>query len=210
MSSYRRNPNRPRDDPTTCKPLAPRGVGGSLLGRIATRPSASHLHPLHDQEDPDADWDPGPYRAGGHYRSDDKPERDACDRNHQDRDLAGCGLLHGLPFQSVAEGVRLLDWASSGHGTVEPQSPRVGRCPYRGRLRGARRRRAHGRHSRRHRRRLLGGSALQVSGPAAGMVVLVAGLIAEFSWPVVCAISTARLQTRVGWPLPQPCTHVYE
>lgn len=36
---------------------------------------------------------------------------------------------------------------------------------------------------------LLGGSALQVSGPAAGMVVLVAGLIAEFSWPVVCAIT---------------------
>lgn len=35
----------------------------------------------------------------------------------------------------------------------------------------------------------LGGSPLQVSGPAAGLTVVVAGLIAEFGWPVTCAIT---------------------
>ncbi|WP_409482873.1 SulP family inorganic anion transporter [Arsenicicoccus dermatophilus] len=36
---------------------------------------------------------------------------------------------------------------------------------------------------------LLGGSQLQVSGPAAGMVVVVAGLVAEHGWPVVAAVT---------------------
>ncbi|KAB7755665.1 SulP family inorganic anion transporter [Mycolicibacterium mucogenicum] len=35
----------------------------------------------------------------------------------------------------------------------------------------------------------LGGSPLQVSGPAAGLTVIVAGLIAEFGWGVTCAIT---------------------
>ena len=35
----------------------------------------------------------------------------------------------------------------------------------------------------------LGGSPLQVSGPAAGLTVVVAGLIAEFGWGVTCAIT---------------------
>ncbi|MGY4710532.1 SulP family inorganic anion transporter [Mycolicibacterium sp. CBM1] len=35
----------------------------------------------------------------------------------------------------------------------------------------------------------LGGSPLQVSGPAAGLTVIVAGLVAEFSWAVTCAIT---------------------
>jgi len=35
----------------------------------------------------------------------------------------------------------------------------------------------------------LGGSPLQVSGPAAGLTVIVAGLIAEFGWVVTCAIT---------------------
>lgn len=35
----------------------------------------------------------------------------------------------------------------------------------------------------------LGGSPLQVSGPAAGLTVVVAGLIAEFGWAVTCAIT---------------------
>lgn len=37
----------------------------------------------------------------------------------------------------------------------------------------------------------LGGSVLQVSGPAAGLTVVVAGLIAEFGWQVTCAITAA-------------------
>lgn len=37
----------------------------------------------------------------------------------------------------------------------------------------------------------LGGSALQVSGPAAGLTVVVAGLIAEHGWAVTCAITVA-------------------
>ncbi len=51
----------------------------------------------------------------------------------------------------------------------------------------------------------LGGSPLQVSGPAAGLTVIVAGLIAEFGWKVTCAITVCAglLQiifglTRVG------------
>jgi len=35
----------------------------------------------------------------------------------------------------------------------------------------------------------LGGSPLQVSGPAAGLTVIVAGLIAEFGWALTCAIT---------------------
>ena len=35
----------------------------------------------------------------------------------------------------------------------------------------------------------IGGSPLQVSGPAAGLTVIVAGLIAEFGWKVTCAIT---------------------
>jgi len=35
----------------------------------------------------------------------------------------------------------------------------------------------------------IGGSPLQVSGPAAGLTVVVAGLIAEFGWAVTCAIT---------------------
>ena len=37
----------------------------------------------------------------------------------------------------------------------------------------------------------LGGSPLQVSGPAAGLTVVVASLIAEFGWKVTCAITVA-------------------
>ena len=36
---------------------------------------------------------------------------------------------------------------------------------------------------------LLGGSPLQVSGPAAGLTVIVAGLVAQFGWKVTCAIT---------------------
>ncbi len=35
----------------------------------------------------------------------------------------------------------------------------------------------------------IGGSPLQVSGPAAGLTVIVAGLVAEFGWKVTCAIT---------------------
>ncbi|SDW77856.1 carbonic anhydrase [Arthrobacter sp. yr096] len=37
----------------------------------------------------------------------------------------------------------------------------------------------------------LGGSPLQVSGPAAGLTVVVAGLVDEFGWAVTCAITAA-------------------
>jgi carbonic anhydrase len=37
----------------------------------------------------------------------------------------------------------------------------------------------------------LGGSQLQVSGPAAGMVVVVAGFITDYGWATVCAITAA-------------------
>ena len=35
----------------------------------------------------------------------------------------------------------------------------------------------------------LGGSPLQVSGPAAGLTVIVAALVAQFGWAVTCAIT---------------------
>jgi carbonic anhydrase len=38
---------------------------------------------------------------------------------------------------------------------------------------------------------LLGGSRLQVSGPAAGLTVVVADLIAKYGWDVMCAITAA-------------------
>ncbi len=66
----------------------------------------------------------------------------------------------------------------------------------------------------------LGGSPLQVSGPAAGLTVIVAGLIAEFGWAITCAITVCAglLQivfglTRVGrrhWRyLPWWCTRCW-
>jgi carbonic anhydrase len=47
---------------------------------------------------------------------------------------------------------------------------------------------------------LLGGSPLQVSGPAAGLTVVVADLIVQFGWGVTCAITTAAglLQVMFG------------
>ncbi|HTM84448.1 MAG TPA: SulP family inorganic anion transporter [Mycobacterium sp.] len=46
----------------------------------------------------------------------------------------------------------------------------------------------------------LGGSAVQVSGPAAGLTVVVAGLVAQFGWAVTCAITVAAgvLQVLLG------------
>jgi carbonic anhydrase len=46
----------------------------------------------------------------------------------------------------------------------------------------------------------LGGSVLQVSGPAAGLTVVVAGLIEQFGWPLTCAITAAAglLQILLG------------
>jgi len=46
----------------------------------------------------------------------------------------------------------------------------------------------------------LGGSPLQVSGPAAGLTVVVAGLIAEFGWAATCAITIGAgiLQVLLG------------
>lgn len=46
----------------------------------------------------------------------------------------------------------------------------------------------------------LGGSPLQVSGPAAGLTVIVAGLIAQFGWAVTCAITASAgvLQILLG------------
>ncbi|WP_319437486.1 bifunctional SulP family inorganic anion transporter/carbonic anhydrase [Mycobacterium sp. RTGN5] len=46
----------------------------------------------------------------------------------------------------------------------------------------------------------LGGSPLQVSGPAAGLTVIVAGLIAEFGWAVTCAVTVCAglLQILLG------------
>lgn len=47
---------------------------------------------------------------------------------------------------------------------------------------------------------VMGGSPLQVSGPAAGLTVVVAGLIAEFGWAVTCALTVAAgvLQVLLG------------
>ncbi|WP_156756888.1 SulP family inorganic anion transporter [Actinokineospora pegani] len=46
----------------------------------------------------------------------------------------------------------------------------------------------------------LGGSALQVSGPAAGLTVVVAGLVSQFGWAVTCAITViaGALQLLLG------------
>ncbi|MDR7159259.1 bifunctional SulP family inorganic anion transporter/carbonic anhydrase [Arthrobacter sp. BE255] len=46
----------------------------------------------------------------------------------------------------------------------------------------------------------LGGSPLQVSGPAAGLTVIVAGLVDQFGWPATCAITAAAgvLQALLG------------
>lgn len=46
----------------------------------------------------------------------------------------------------------------------------------------------------------LGGSPLQVSGPAAGLTVIVAGLIEQFGWPATCAITAGAgvLQALLG------------
>src|ERR1700761_1147073 len=46
----------------------------------------------------------------------------------------------------------------------------------------------------------IGGSPLQVSGPAAGLTVVVAGLISDFGWGVTCLITTAAgvLQVLLG------------
>src|SRR2546423_9956070 len=47
---------------------------------------------------------------------------------------------------------------------------------------------------------ILGGSALQVSGPAAGLTVIMAETIAEFGWAVTCAITVlaGALQILLG------------
>src|SRR5205807_1770960 len=47
---------------------------------------------------------------------------------------------------------------------------------------------------------LLGGSALQVSGPAAGLTVVVAELVGQFGWAVTCAITVLAglLQIALG------------
>lgn len=47
----------------------------------------------------------------------------------------------------------------------------------------------------------LGGSPLQVSGPAAGLTVIVAGLIAEFGWAVTCAITVCAGLLQVAFGL---------
>ena len=47
----------------------------------------------------------------------------------------------------------------------------------------------------------LGGSPLQVSGPAAGLTVIVAGLIAEFGWAVTCAITLCAGLLQVAFGL---------
>ena len=44
---------------------------------------------------------------------------------------------------------------------------------------------------------VLGGSSLQVSGPAAGLTVIVAGLVAEFGWAVTCAITVCAGVTQI-------------
>ena len=45
---------------------------------------------------------------------------------------------------------------------------------------------------------LLGGSPLQVSGPAAGLTVVVAELVAQFGWRVTCLITVAAGVLQVG------------
>jgi carbonic anhydrase len=48
---------------------------------------------------------------------------------------------------------------------------------------------------------LLAGSPLQVSGPAAGLTVVVAGLVAKFGWETMCLITACAgaLQLVLGW-----------
>jgi carbonic anhydrase len=48
---------------------------------------------------------------------------------------------------------------------------------------------------------LLAGSPLQVSGPAAGLTVVVAGLVAKFGWETMCLITACAgaLQLLLGW-----------
>jgi len=48
---------------------------------------------------------------------------------------------------------------------------------------------------------LLAGSPLQVSGPAAGLTVVVAGLVAQFGWETMCLITACAggLQLVMGW-----------
>jgi carbonic anhydrase len=48
---------------------------------------------------------------------------------------------------------------------------------------------------------LLGGSPLQVSGPAAGLTVVVAELVDRFGWPATCAIVTAAGVVQIGFGL---------
>ncbi|PRY38855.1 SulP family inorganic anion transporter [Umezawaea tangerina] len=45
---------------------------------------------------------------------------------------------------------------------------------------------------------LLGGAPLQVSGPAAGLTLVVAGFVAQFGWAVTCAITVAAGVLQVG------------
>lgn len=47
----------------------------------------------------------------------------------------------------------------------------------------------------------LGGSPLQVSGPAAGLTVIVAGLVAEFGWKVTCAITVCAGLLQIAFGL---------
>lgn len=48
---------------------------------------------------------------------------------------------------------------------------------------------------------LLAGSPLQVSGPAAGLTVVVAGLVHQFGWPTMCVITACAgvVQLVMGW-----------
>jgi carbonic anhydrase len=48
---------------------------------------------------------------------------------------------------------------------------------------------------------LLAGSPLQVSGPAAGLTVVVAGLVAQFGWQTMCLITACAgvVQLLLGW-----------
>jgi len=48
---------------------------------------------------------------------------------------------------------------------------------------------------------LLAGSPLQVSGPAAGLTVVVAGLVQQFGWETMCLITACAgaVQLLLGW-----------
>ncbi|MET1071233.1 MAG: SulP family inorganic anion transporter, partial [Umezawaea sp.] len=45
---------------------------------------------------------------------------------------------------------------------------------------------------------LLGGAPLQVSGPAAGLTLVVAGFVQQFGWAVTCAITVAAGLLQIG------------